>query len=234
MIFEHTLTIDSIKTVATDTKLFLFKHPDNFVFQAGQFLSIQFTETAARAYSIASTPDDEYLELIIRIIPNGFGSGILDKSLPGDTFKVKGPFGMFVLSKNKEAPLIFCGTGTGIAPLRSMIQTESKKQNPRPMTLLYGGRNAADLAYLDEITSWSPSLKIYLGLSQDPEKKIPQNPALEKQAIHGRITQFLKEQNFEENAEFYLCGNSAMVLGTQEFLKEKNIDPKNIFMERFT
>ena len=115
-----------------------------------------------------------------------------------------------------------------------MILTESKKDTPRPMTLLYGGRNAEDLAYLDEIASWSPTLNIYLGLSQDPEKKIPQNPDLEKNTIHGRITQFLEEQSFGKNAEFYLCGNSAMVLGTQEFLKDKGIDLKKVFMERFT
>ncbi len=234
MKFEHNLTLQSVETVATDTKIFRFNRPEELNFKAGQFLSIQFTATAARAYSIASSPDDDFIEFVIRIIPNGFGTQILDKAKPGDSFTMKGPFGMFVLSANEEDSLVFCGTGTGIAPLRSMIITEAKKDTPRPMKLLYGGRNAQDLAYLEEVATWTPNLEIYLGLSTDPEAKVPQNPELEKHAEHGRITQFLEDLDYEKSLEFYLCGNQAMVLGTQDFLKEKGVDPKKIFMERFT
>ncbi|NJP03803.1 hypothetical protein HC823_00810, partial [Candidatus Gracilibacteria bacterium] len=162
------------------------------------------------------------------------GTQILDKAVPGDSFTMKGPFGMFVLSENADDTLMFCATGTGIAPLRSMIMTEAKKENPRPMKLFYGGRNADDLAYLEEVREWAPKLEIYLGLSADPNAKVPQNPALEKHAEYGRITKFLEEQTFGPNHEFYLCGNQAMVLGTQDFLKSKGVDPKKIFMERFT
>ncbi len=240
-LFQGKLKIKSIKTVARETKKFLFivenyKTLDGkesfkntpLTFEAGQFISLQFTEKAWRAYSIASTPTENLIELIIRIVPNGLGSTILDKSKVGDKFTFKGPFGHFLLSKNKDANLIFLGTGTGIAPLRSMILMEKNNLN-RQMTLLYGGRNTKDIAYLKEMNSWADNLKIKLGLSRTTHfgkyKNIAKN---------CRITEFLEDDNiFDNKSEFYICGNGAMVKSVVQILKEKGIEKNKIFMERF-
>ncbi|MCK5461190.1 FAD-dependent oxidoreductase [Candidatus Gracilibacteria bacterium] len=240
-LFQGTVKIESIDTVAKTTKKFRFS-VENFAsldektkgsgklpFIAGQFISLQFTKRAWRAYSIASHPNKNLIELIIRIVPNGVGSTILDKAIVNDTFPFKGPFGHFFLSENPKANLIFLGTGTGIAPLRSMILEELKQKNPRTMKLFYGGRQADDIAYLDEVKMWHPEkVKVRLGLSQESKPS-----EIYDYAEHCRITKFLEENDFDKNSEFYICGNGAMVKSSQEILHEKGVAAERIFMERF-
>lgn len=230
------------ETVATDTIKFKFKATalktlagDNFegalFYTPGQFVSLGFTKTAWRAYSVASIPSEEEIELVVRIVSGGVGSEALNAANVGDSFPFKGPFGHFKISDNEHAHLVFCATGTGIAPFRSMIKAEQQSESPREMTLLYGGKNADDLAYLEDLNEWSADLKVKLGLSQDPDLKVPSTVKCEAQ--HCRITQLLENLELSDQHEFYLCGNGAMVKSVQEILEILEVDKTRIFMERF-
>jgi CDP-4-dehydro-6-deoxyglucose reductase len=137
--------------------------------------------------------------------------------------------GIFLLSDTPDAHLVFCATGTGIAPLRSMILTEAQKRNPRPITLLYGGRNRQDIAYLDEVESWAPNIDVHLGFSQetDPQK-------LGKKGKNVRITSFVENMDLtDKKYEFFICGNTRMIESMTELLHLKGIPENQIFMERF-
>jgi len=240
VIYGGTLLLTHKEPVARDSCQFRFRvarvvplageilNQSNLPFLPGQFLSLQFKGTAWRAYSIASLPKEEEIELIIRFVEGGVASGVLQKSEVGDTFPFKGPFGHFLLNENSNAHLVFCATGTGIAPLRSMIKAEAQKTSPRPMTLLYGGRTPEDIAYLDELETWAKNLQIRLAFSRmDEADPLPKN------AIRGRITQFLETENFSEQTEFYICGNGDMVQSVETLLKDKNTPSSHIFRERF-
>ena len=236
------LTLTHKSEVAVDTVKLRFSfsnlktltgepHHENFNFAPGQFVSIGFSATAWRAYSIASTNQEKELELVVRLVEDGVGSEAFKAAEIGTSFEFKGPFGHFQLSKNENAHLVFCATGTGIAPFRAMVKAEQSAANPRPMTLLYGGKNADDLAYLDEANSWSPHLNIQLGLSRDPDLKIPD--CLKCETQNCRITQLLDNLDYTDDLEFYLCGNGAMVKSVQEILEAKEVSKEKIFMERF-
>ncbi len=235
-IFQGTLRTESIETVARDTKKFRFSvvqsapltgGEEKFEYQAGHFLSLKFTDTAWRAYSIASHPDEKFIEFVVRYVPNGTASDIFWKTSVGDTFPFKGPFGELQLSNNEEAHLVFCATGTGIAPFRSMILEEVKKKHPRKMTLLYGGRNREDISYLEEIPQWSETLEVKLGLSREEKNDIP------LPWERCRITAFLEQEEWGPDAEFYICGSGSMVKSVNELLATKDVEKGRIFMERF-
>ena len=240
-IYEGSCRIESIQTVARETKKFQFRigkyksldgsheGEGSLDFQAGQFISLKFTDKAWRAYSIASTAQEELIELVIRIVPGGVGSTILDEAKVDDEFTFKAPFGHFVRSENRDANLIFLGTGTGIAPLRSMIIEENRTEQPRSMKLFYGGRNADDIAYLDELEQWAPEhLTTRLGFSRDENAT-----QVCGYSEHCRITKFIEEGDFNAQSEFYICGNGAMVKSVQEILEAKGVEKNRIFMERF-
>lgn len=236
---QGTLKLESIQDVARDTKRFLWtvtdlteageeKAPSDFTFAPGQFVSLGFGPKTWRAYSIASLPEDQSLELIVRIIPGGAGSTALDAMNVGDTIPFRGPFGHFGLSMTVNVPLIFCATGTGIAPMKSMIRAEQREASPREMILWYGGRNPQDIAYLDELKDWSPDLNIKLAFSRTNDFG-----PYAQYAQEGRITQFIEDKDFPDNAEFYICGNGDMVKSVKSMLKETGVEKQNIFMERF-
>lgn len=228
---EGTLTVTEVQDVARETKLFRFSSDPKINFQAGQFLSLQFSPTAWRAYSIASAPSEKEIEFVVRLVPGGAASEIFKNTKVGDTFPFKGPFGNFLLSKNKDANLIFCGTGTGIAPLRSMIITEGETKSPRPMKLLYGGRNPDDIAYLDQLEDWGKNLNVQLGFSREIQGFEPKKTETEIQ--NTRITKFLETLSPDENNEFYICGNGDMVQSVTQMLQSQGVSREQIFMERF-
>ncbi len=201
---------------------------DNWNFLPGQFISLGFDEKTWRAYSIASVPTEKEIELIVRLVPGGKGSEVLRVMSEGESLDFKGAFGHFLLSENVNKTLVFCGTGTGIAPFRSMILAETAKASPRDMVLLYGGRDAEDIAYLDDIKNWSPKLKIYLGFSRDEKAQ-----DYAEYAHNCRITKFLEDVVYPKNSEFYICGNGDMVVSVQEILEKQSIPTSDIFMERF-
>lgn len=238
-IFEGICEIIDIQDVADNTKQFTLKIKEfkkmgslepiteAFSFKAGQFISLGFEEKIWRAYSIASSPHKKEIELVIRLIPEGKGSEKLRVAKIGDQFPFKGPLGHFTLSDTPNAHLIFCATGTGIAPFRSMIQTETQKENPRKMTLFYGGRSISDIAYTDEIESWSPNIEYILGLSRDT------HGAPTGHIQKGHITQCIQAiQNYDDK-EFYICGNGKMVESVKEILETKNLSKDQIRSERF-
>src|ERR1700674_4993371 len=96
-----------------------------FGFVPGQWLSLKQAkpdgEELTRAYSIASPPaEDNRFALCLNRVQEGFMSNFLCDMKEGDEISCQGPFGDFIL----RPPLrdtIFIATGTGIAPLRSML-----------------------------------------------------------------------------------------------------------------
>lgn len=90
-------------------------------FVPGQYVSVRYAGTT-RPYSVASSPNREYLELCVRRVPGGRLSERLCTDLRrGDALTVRGPNGELVLREPSERDLAFLATGTGVAPLRSML-----------------------------------------------------------------------------------------------------------------
>jgi len=236
-IVDGTLILKEKKEVARDTLEFLFEventkqmippHAEKeFSFLPGQFVNLTFTDTQSRSYSIASAPDAKHITLLVRIMENGLGSTHLKNMKIDDQIPFRGAFGHFVL-QDKPNPIVFFATGTGIAPFRSM-QHELKKHNiDTPITLIYGGKDLEDIAYLDEITTWKHTT-FQLGLSRSKDFT-----GFENQCINGRITQIAQEKEFDKESLFYLCGNGEMIKEVQQILEEKGHPKSLILSERF-
>jgi Na+-transporting NADH:ubiquinone oxidoreductase subunit F len=119
-----------IQELTYDIKQFRFelKVPDRMKFVPGhyvQFLSPVYEgseEEVYRAYSISSDPSDEgFIELIVRLVPNGICTTYMFKHLRvGDPVRINGPYGDFRLS-DTDAPVVFVAGGSGMEPIKSMI-----------------------------------------------------------------------------------------------------------------
>lgn len=220
---EANLTLVNKKEVARNTLLLQFDDANLPDFKAGQFISLKFGETSWRAYSILSAPQSKTLDLLVRLVEGGLASGVFAECKEGDVFTYRGPFGHFVL-RDLAPYTIFCATGTGIAPIWSMIQEELKSSEPRSMEVWYGGRDSEDIAYLDEMKRLQ-GVSVKLAFSQTQDEKFPE-------AYAGRITQFV-DMGFPKDSDFYICGNGDMVKTLQQALTEKGVDKKQVFKERF-
>ncbi|MFC7166630.1 ferredoxin--NADP reductase [Halospeciosus flavus] len=99
-----------------------FAVDDEFDYLAGQYVGFKYNGTS-RAYSLASSPTQDELELCVRRVPDGRLSPQICNDLePGDDVCVRGPYGELVLDEPSTNDMVFLATGTGVAPLKGMIQ----------------------------------------------------------------------------------------------------------------
>lgn len=178
-----------------------------FQFEAGQFIALNIgtgESIIRRYYSVASAPsDDGTFELCISFKPGGAGSSVLWEQIKeGDNIGVDGPFGKFTLPESLPSELCFIATGTGIAPLRSMIHHifNSGIQVGR-VTLISGNRTEADNLYANEFEQLQreqPNFRFIPTLSR---------PSPSWQGRTGYVHEiYQREFSDHRSCMFFLCG----------------------------
>src|SRR4029077_14095294 len=126
-------------------------------FIAGQFLMVHLEKDGKphkKPYSIASSPilaqQNNQIELCIKIVEGGYVSTWFFGLKEGDVIHTSLPYGVFVLREPWQDNLVFVGTGTGVAPLRGMIQNLFEKKCTKDIWLVFGNRYETDVLYNDE------------------------------------------------------------------------------------
>ncbi len=230
-------TILSQKTqLNSDTYLYHFNllEPREINFKAGQYLMIKIPTNKgpiSRLYSIASSSlEKNTLEFIIQIFPGGIASSYLFNLKINDAVVFHGPAGMFGLKKNNR-PKIFLVTGTGIAPVRSML--ESYQLPVSSYQLFWGMKTYKDVYLFDKLKEFNP--KICLSREQNLDI-IPENDKkyFELGHVDSCFDQYIENCKLKiENLDFYLCGGRLIVESLKQFLLNKNICSENIYFEKF-
>ncbi|MDA3879835.1 MAG: FAD-binding oxidoreductase [Prolixibacteraceae bacterium] len=207
----------SIKNVTESTYILRIER-NGFEFKAGQYLVLSIPdERKAREYSIYSAETDDFIELLIKEVTPGELSQELKYLKPGTKVQISGPFGFFILKDEdiqQKKPVVFVATGTGISPFRSIIRS-----NPDINYKVLLGVRYKNEAYNKEDYE---SNRFVLCTSRDKDLD-----------FNGRVTDYLKQNNINKDALYYLCGNSAMVDEAIEILEEKGLAAENIKTEIF-
>src|SRR3989344_3385128 len=116
--------------VNEDTKILKFSVPENFDFEAGQYVRVAFYKDGKRIlrdYSIFSAPYEKgHILLYIKKVKEGYASNFLFNMKADEEIEMKGPLGNFVLM-NHSKDLVFISSGTGYGPFRSIIKDLSGK-----------------------------------------------------------------------------------------------------------
>lgn len=144
-------------------------------FKAGQYIDILWRGGKRRGFSLANAPyNDQYLELHIRQVPDGqFTTHVFEHIKPKALLRIEGPLGSFYV-RDSERPLILMGGGTGLAPLKGMLEQMKEQGFTRPVALYWGVRAREDL-YLDTLLSdWASR---YAALSYIPVLSEPGDAA---------------------------------------------------------
>jgi len=125
-------------------------------FLAGQYIEFILKDGRRRAFSIANAPhQDEYLELHIRHVPGGSFTGhVFDEMKDRALLRIEGPLGSFYLREHSPRPILMMAGGTGIAPLKGIIDHAQYIGFDRPMRLFWGVGSRRDLYLQDEPQRW--------------------------------------------------------------------------------
>ncbi|MCH2207539.1 MAG: FAD-binding oxidoreductase [Lentisphaerales bacterium] len=127
--------------------------PKGFEYKAGQFINvIRKKDGLMRSYSIASTPDERFIELHVRVYEDGKMSSWLQSWIePGDELHFTGPFGeCFYTDEKPEAEMLLAGIGTGMAPLYGIAREALRAGHKGRVTIIQGAMDEAGLYYTEE------------------------------------------------------------------------------------
>ena len=200
--------------------------PREINFNPGQYLMLKVPSDkgpVSRLYSIASPNTVKNgFELIIGIIPGGLASNYLFSLKEKTEVIFQGPAGMFGLKEN-NGPKIFLTTGTGIAPVKSML--ESYQLPVSGYSLFWGLKTYKDIYLFDELKEFN--LKICLSREQNLDI-IP-----DKDRKYFELGHVDSYSPLLATADYYLCGEGQIVESLRQFLLGKNILQENIYFEKF-
>ena len=223
----------AIEVSPTVRRYFLrLEGPKPLEFKAGQFIMADLTKPGGgkhmRSYSVASPPHQkDPVELIIKYVDNGVASEFFWNSLKeGDSFSSRGPFGAFVMKEPLPGEVMFVATGTGVAPLRSMIHHlyHTGEGQKRKIWLFLGIRYETEILYDDE---WK-ELAAKHNFVYIPTISRPKNWSGEVGYVQEKV-----KNKFDGSREtsVYSCGGDAMVKALKAVLEEKGFKKEQLHYE---
>ena len=200
----------------------------DFVYAPGQYINIIGPNGIQRSYSLANANSaDKMLELHIRAVNGGVMSEYwFNQARTNDLLRLKGPLGTFFLRDAADIHLIFLATGTGIAPVKAILESipDLPIQNrPKSVTVLWGGRTPDDL-YLDVggmpgghhfIPVLSRAGEVWTGArGYVQEALVSISPDLSSAAV-------------------YACGSDAMIHSAREVLAQAGLPRQRFYSDAF-
>ena len=227
--------IETIERLADDVVRVELRLPPRspFKFLAGQYLDVTSPAGVRRSYSIASaaaTP--ERVELQIRRVDGGQLSAYwFEQAKANDLLRFNGPRGTFFLRPVAGLDLIFLATGTGIAPILSMLKqlaTAPAAAQPRSVTLYWGGRHRED-HYLDPSPAL-PGLRYVPVMSRGDVAWAGARGHVQDVFVHdiahGHAPALAQ-------AAVYACGSETMIHGARNLLADAGLPPRRFFFDAF-
>lgn len=203
-----------------------------FNYLPGQYIDILLRDGRRRSFSMASPVDEaNRIDFHIRLVRNGFFTNqVFNELAVKDMLRLQGPFGSFFLRHDTHRPIILMAGGTGLAPIKAIIEQALAEGVSRPMHLFWGVQQKRDL-YLDQ----------YLSALVDRNPVLRYTPVLSEPAQHdawqgetGWVHESVIRQypNLSEY-EVYASGPPIMVKSGQTAFSTCGLDQASYYSDSF-
>lgn len=207
-------------------------------YKPGQYIQLEIPkyklskEPEYRAFSMASSSKKPHsVELYIGLVEKGVVSTYVHEYLKeGEELIMRGPFGDFYF-RDSERDILLIATGTGLAPIMSILRFIRSEQIQRKTTLFFGTRIRENLYCVEELREMEKQLPAFTfipTLSRAAENS-------QWEGKRGRVTDLI-EDLVPEGADYdvYICGNPDMVDSCMDRLLKKGIPEEQIYFDKFS
>lgn len=200
-----------------------------FEFQAGQYVRLWFGDLPPREYSLGSVPGAPELEFHIRVnAERGVGHYIGTQLKRGETLHLAGPFGDAYWRPEHTGPVLAVAGGTGVVPVKSIVETALRYGMKAPLHLYLGARTAVDLymeAHFRALADRYANLHFVAAVSE---------PEFAEGHRLGNVSELVGE-DFDDLYRFkaYVAGPPPMVAATQDILRARGVDPADVHTDAF-
>ncbi|TFY92288.1 NAD(P)H-flavin reductase [Pseudomonas nabeulensis] len=222
--------LDTVERLAADVVRVVLRTPpkSGLTYLAGQYIDVIGRSGVRRSYSIANAMrEDAKLELHIRHVPEGVMSQYwFTEAKENDLLRLEGPLGTFCLRNATTQNLVFMATGTGVAPVKAMLEALAaapESFDNKRIYVYWGARTEADLY-------WTPNF---------PSLGLTYRPVLSRaQAAWTGAMGYVQHAVLAENLDLadtsvYACGSEAMIQTARELLARAGLPPKHFHSDAF-
>jgi len=200
-----------------------------FTFSAGQYAAVRFSTLAARDYSMANRPDEGLLEFHIRHLAGGAASRYAARNLKlGEKVLVEGPFGSAWLREKHTGPILAVAGGSGLAPIKSIVETALARGARQPIRLFFGIRDEQDLYLEDHFRRLAAR---HPNFSFTPILSDPSGPTARRRGfVHEAVA---ADAPNLDGVKAYVAGPPVMVEAVSALLRERGMRRQDIHADAF-
>lgn len=216
-------TACKILSVIQETDIeWTFRVESSFQANHGQFMQLSIPKIGEAPISISEIGKD-YMDFTLRAVGK-VTNEIFEKQV-GDFLFLRGPYGNgWPVEKLKNKHLVFITGGTGLAPVRSLLnQFYNDMNSVKSITLISGFKNKESILFKDELHKWKDKFRTFYTLDNDNIEGWNS----------GLVTNFVKEvdfNSFNNNYAVIVVGPPIMMKFTGLELKKNNVPDENIWM----
>ncbi|TDV35737.1 CDP-4-dehydro-6-deoxyglucose reductase [Paraburkholderia caballeronis] len=225
------LTVYRVTQPAADVSVLQLRLPAGVraKFRAGQYLQVELDDGSCRNYSMANPPhESDSVQLHVRHVPGGrFSEGVLRGLDKGHKLRVELPFGEFSLQEESQKPAILLATGTGFAPVKSIVEDALKRKLDRPLYLYWGARRLEDLYLFDLADKWAKNGRLrFVPVLSEPHEGWSGRHGFVHEAV-------LEDFGSLDGYQVYACGNPAMTSAAHAAFTRAGLADDDFFSDAF-
>jgi NAD(P)H-flavin reductase/ferredoxin len=182
-------------------------------FRAGQYLRVLMPDGDSRNFSMANPPQEsDGAQLHIRHVPGGrFSEAVLASLKTGDKLDIELPYGEFFLREDAAKPVVLIATGTGFAPIKSIVEDMIRRGISRPAKLYWGARGKADLYMPALLAKWTAQAT-WLSIAPVLSEAGPDWPG-RRGLVHRAVLDDVPDLSLHQ---VYACGNPLMIKAARD------------------
>jgi CDP-4-dehydro-6-deoxyglucose reductase len=224
--------VQSLRKLNEDVLEVILRLPPNanFGFNSGQYVNI-IKGQLKRSYSVANAfQESGMLTFFIRKYENGLMSNYwFNEAKENDLLRLEGPLGTFFLRDTQKNNIVFLATGTGIAPVKAILEAvilEQHKYQDKTFWIFFGSRLLED-EFWNPNQLEMPNVKYIRAVSRNNQMN---NPTI----FNGYVQDALLNYQIDlTDTQVYACGSNEMIKAAKNVCVENGVSDNDFFSDAF-
>lgn len=224
-----TCQVESLTSLTEFVYKVMLKPAEKIDFVPGQYLNFVMGEEDKRPFSIASSPNNDLIELQIGASgAESYPMQVIDRIKENATVEVELPLGKYGLISDSERPLLLLAGGTGFSYIKSMFEYLAETGTNREV-IVYWGLREPSACYELEKTAETVSK-----IGNATFNAVVEFPDDNWQGKVGRVHEVAMKDiaNFE-SYDIYLAGRFDMVGAIREDFSKQGALVEHMYADAF-
>lgn len=220
--------INKITKISADVIELELRIPPNSTFNylSGQYVNF-IKDDYKRSYSVANYNKSANLVFFIKKYPGGvFSNYLFNEAKVNDLLRIEGPLGTFFLRNTDKKNIIFLATGTGIAPVKAILEQmndDNTGLRSKNIFLFFGGRFSEDLFWKPEFSNIN--VNFIPVLSKNTE---------DWDGSTGYVQDILLSKSINlSDSVVYACGSENMINDSNKILIQNGLSEDSFYSDAF-